>query len=171
MSARPAKEPAAVPPEIQTRLEAAGLRRTLATRALLGLFLANPQGTLSHAQALALLTTRGMEINRVTLYRLLDRLAACGVLQRHTDDGARTWRFSLADTASDGVAPRFECDACHRQFRLTEASAPTQAVASELFRTLAGLGHQGLRMDVAIHGTCASCVPGLDAGSAQEPQP
>ena len=35
MSARPAKEPAAVPPEIQTRLEAAGLRRTLGTRAVL----------------------------------------------------------------------------------------------------------------------------------------
>ena len=53
MSARPAKDAATVPPEIQTRLEAAGLRRTLATRAVLGLFLANPQGTLSHAQALA----------------------------------------------------------------------------------------------------------------------
>jgi Fur family ferric uptake transcriptional regulator len=34
-----------------------------------------------------------LDINRVTLYRLLDRLAACGVLQRHADDGARTWRF------------------------------------------------------------------------------
>jgi Fur family transcriptional regulator, ferric uptake regulator len=73
------------------------LRRTLATRAVLGLFLANPQGTLSHAQALASLQARGLDINRVTLYRLLDRLAACGVLQRHADDGARTWRYGLAD--------------------------------------------------------------------------
>lgn len=152
------KESVMVPAEIQARLERAGLRRTLATRAVLGLFLANPQGTLSHAQALASLTARGLDINRVTLYRLLDRLAACGVLQRHANDDARTWRYGLADT-DEGLAPRFECDACHRQFRLIEGSAPTQAVASDLLRTLAGLGHQGLRVDVAIHGTCASCLP------------
>ena len=121
------KEPVTVPAEIQTRLEAAGLRRTLATRAVLGLFLANPQGTLSHAQALASLQTRGLDINRVTLYRLLERLAACGVLQRQTDDDARTWRFRLADRDDDGAAPRFECDACHRQFRLTGASEPARA--------------------------------------------
>lgn len=158
VSTRPPKEPALVPAEIQARLERAGLRRTLATRAVLGLFLANQQGTLSHAQALASLTARGLDINRVTLYRLLDRLAACGVLQRHANDDARTWRYGLADT-DEGLAPRFECDACHRQFRLIEGSAPTQAVASDLLRTLAGLGHQGLRVDVAIHGTCSSCLP------------
>ncbi|MDP2416133.1 MAG: Fur family transcriptional regulator, partial [Hydrogenophaga sp.] len=120
MTKREPKESVVVPVEMQARLEQAGLRRTLATRAVLGLFLANPQGSITHAQAQQSLTARGLDINRVTLYRLLDRLAACGVLQRHADDGARTWRFSLADTQQDGVLPRFECDACHRQFRLTE---------------------------------------------------
>lgn len=160
------KEP--VPAEIQTRLEAAGLRRTLATRAVLGLFLANPQDTLSHAQALASLQARGLDINRVTLYRLLDRLAACGVLQRQTDDNARTWRFRLADVNDDGAAPRFECDACHRRFRLATASEPTRAVADELMRALAGMGHRGLRLDMAVHGTCADCAdPSI--GAATEP--
>lgn len=159
MTARSAREPVTVPAEIQILLERAGMRRTLATRAVLGLFLANPQGTLSHAQALASLTARGLDINRVTLYRLLDRLAACGVLQRHADDDARTWRFSLAEPETDGMAPRFECDACHRHFRLTEASAPTRAVATDLLRTLASLGHRGQRVNLSIHGTCASCVP------------
>jgi len=158
VSTRPTQEAVSVPAELQARLERAGLRRTLATRAVLGLFLANPQGTLSHAQTLASLQARGLDLNRVTLYRLLDRLAACGVLQRHADDGARTWRYGLADT-EEGLAPRFECDACHRQFRLTEASAPTRAVASDLLRTLASLGHQGQRVDLSIHGTCARCVP------------
>jgi Fur family transcriptional regulator, ferric uptake regulator len=158
LSTRSTQEAVSVPTELQARLERAGLRRTLATRAVLGLFLANPQGTLSHAQALASLQARGLDLNRVTLYRLLDRLAACGVLQRHADDGARTWRYGLADT-EEGLAPRFECDACHRQFRLTEASAPTRAVATDLLRTLASLGHHGQRVDLSIHGTCASCVP------------
>ena len=159
MATRVPKDSPGVPPEIQTRLEAAGLRRTLATRAVLGLFLAHPQGSLSHAQALASLQARGLDINRVTLYRLLDRLAACGVLQRHVDDDARTWRYGLAASGEEALAPRFECDACHRQFRLTEASEPTQAVARDLFRTLARLGHQGQRVDLSIHGTCAGCVP------------
>lgn len=159
MASRTPPDSASVPPEIQTRLEAAGLRRTLATRAVLGLFLASPQGTLSHAQALASLQARGLDINRVTLYRLLDRLAACGVLQRQADDDARTWRYGLAAPEAEAQAPRFECDACHRQFRLTEASEPTRAVARDLFRTLARLGHQGQRVDLSIHGTCAGCVP------------
>ena len=167
VSTRPPKESVMVPAEIQARLERAGLRRTLATRAVLGLFLANPQGTLSHAQALASLTARGLDINRVTLYRLLDRLAACGVLQRHANDDARTWRYGLADT-DEGLAPRFECDACHRQFRLAAASEPARAVADELMRTLAGMGHRGLRLDMAVHGTCADCADPAD-GAATEP--
>jgi len=172
MSTRPAKVTAAVPPEVQTRLEAAGLRRTLATRAVLGLFLTHPQDTLSHAQALASLAARGLDINRVTLYRLLDRLAVCGVLQRHTDPGTRAWRYGLADGGGDeGEAPRFECDLCHRQFRLAAASEPTQVVTSDLLRTLAAQGHRGLRVDVSVHGTCASCVPCAGLGAGGEPLP
>jgi Fur family ferric uptake transcriptional regulator len=149
-----------VPAAIQTRLEAAGLRRTLATRAVLGLFLAQPRGGLTHAQALNALTARGLDINRVTLYRLLDRLAACGVLQRHTDDQARTWRFNLAplDEQRDenGGLPRFECGACHQRFPLTGLNESAREMARDLLRELARMGHRGEQ--VAVHGTCADCV-------------
>jgi Fur family ferric uptake transcriptional regulator len=161
LNPRTPKEPLGVPPEIQSRLEKAGLRRTLATRAVLGLFLARPPGGLTHAQALASLTARGLDINRVTLYRLLDRLAGCGVLQRQADD-ARTWRFSLASPApqatEEGALPRFECDACHRQFALADVGESTRAATHDLFAALARLGHQGNRVDVSIHGTCSGCV-------------
>lgn len=172
MADRAPTQPDPVPAEIQTRLEAGGLRRTLATRAVLGLFLAHPQGSVTHAQAQQSLRARGLDINRVTLYRLLDRLAACGVLQRHADDAARTWHFRLADLTplpdEPAEAPRFECDACHRSFALDGASEPTRAVAGELFRTLARLGHHGDRLELSIHGTCATCVePG--AAPSQEP--
>ncbi len=162
MSPRQTKEPVAVPPHIQTRLEAAGLRRTLATRAVLGLFLAQPHGGLTHAQALNALTARGLDINRVTLYRLLDRLAVCGVLQPQTDDEARTWRFSLAppeaSSRAPGDVPLFECDACHRQLRVADASAATQTLAQDVFSALARLGHQGTRLEVTVHGTCVDCL-------------
>lgn len=155
MSTRTPSAFSGVPAAIQTRLEAAGLRRTLATRAVLGLFLAQPQGSLSHAQALNALTARGLDINRVTLYRLLDRLAACGVLRRQIDEQARTWRFSLAPqeaTPDEGALPRFECDACHRQFPMTDVGE----LARDLLRTLAGQGHRGEQ--VSVHGTCADCL-------------
>ena len=166
MSPRLAREFTGVPPEVQSRLEAAGLRRTLATRAVLGLFLARPLGGLTHAQAQAALTARGLDLNRVTLYRLLDRLAACGVLRREADE-QRIWRFSLAPVAlapsdAEGALARFECDACHLQFELPDASEPTRAVTQDLFRALARLGHQGTRLDLSIHGTCAGCVAPRD---------
>lgn len=161
VSLRPRPALPGVPPEIQSRMEAAGLRRTLATRAVLGLFLARPAGGLTHAQALALLTARGLDINRVTLYRLLDRLAGCGVLLRQADD-ARTWRFSLASPASraleEGALPRFECDACHRHFELTDAGESTRVATHDLLAALARLGHHGERVDVSIHGTCSGCA-------------
>ncbi len=162
MPPRAPKDLLTVPAEIQTRLEAAGMRRTLATRAVLGLFLSRPVGGLTHAQAMTALTTRGLDINRVTLYRLLDRLVACGVLHREADD-QRNWRFSLAPVEAaqkdgGGAAPRFECDACHRQFPLKNAGASIREVTQGLFRELARMGHQGERLDLSIHGTCAACV-------------
>ena len=117
-----ARDAVSVPPEIQGLLERAGLRRTLATRAVLGVFLGKPLVTLNHAQVFSSLASRGLDLNRVTLYRLLDRLVAAGVLHRHADDDARTWRFGLAPLAPEGAVPQFECDACHNQFPLPEAS-------------------------------------------------
>ena len=168
MISRPTKEALAVPADIQQRLERGGLRRTLATRAVLGLFLANPKRSLNHAQAFASLSARGLDINRVTLYRLLDRLVACSVLQRHADDDARTWVFCLVETEQDNQAPSFECDGCHSQFRLPEAGAQASDQANELartlFQTLARMGHQGERLDVLLHGTCANCLEQEGAG-------
>ncbi len=148
------------------RLHQAGLRLTQATRAVLTLFAADAGWSPTHAEVHDALARQGTAPNRVTLYRLLDRLAACGVLDRHADGQGRAWRFSLAPLASDeAAAPRFECDACHRQFRLAEAGAPTRAVADELLRTLAALGHKGERVDFAVHGTCAGCDPATPSHS------
>lgn len=155
--------------ELDGWLVHAGLRRTQATRAVLQLFVADAGWSATHAEVETVLKLQGVEINRVTLYRLLDRLATTGLLARHVNDLTRSWRFALAPdrlcaagagagAGVGGVVPRFECDACHRQFRLTEASPPTQAVADELLKALATLGHQGQRVDLSIHGTCNVCV-------------
>lgn len=153
---------------LETRLAKVGLRRTRALRLVLHVLARDKAWSPSHAELEAVLAQAGEAPNRVTLYRLLDRLVAAGVLQRHVDESGRMWRYQWAAGAAGAghaattdpkeVVPRFECDACHRQFRLTEASQPTQAVAEQLLQTLAHLGHHGERVDLSIHGTCAVCV-------------
>lgn len=150
--------PSAPTPDVLARLRAAGLRLTPATRSVLKLFATDPAWSPTHAEVHDMLRQQGLHINRVTLYRLLDRLANCGVLHRHTDGEERAWRFTRSDdSATDGWATRFECDACHRQFRLGQAGELTQATADKLLRALAAMGHRGERVDVSIHGTCAGC--------------
>ncbi|KJS77014.1 MAG: hypothetical protein Q7J33_06320 [Serpentinimonas sp.] len=92
----PAFTPSPLTPEVLERLHGAGLRLTVATRAVLGVLAGAPQSSPSHFEVLAQLKARGVAINRVTLYRLLDRLAACGLLLRHPDPVERRWRFTWA---------------------------------------------------------------------------
>jgi len=158
---RPTTEADAVPEHVQARLDAAGLRRTLATRAVLGVFLARPGQGLTHAQVLQALRQRGHEPNRVTLYRLLDRLAASQVLARHSDD-RRTWRFTLqgADSGPRAAAlvPRFECRRCGQDRALPALPAAGRGWLRELQRQLAREGDTVERLELALRGVCAPCA-------------
>jgi Fur family ferric uptake transcriptional regulator len=150
-----------VPDHVQARLDAAGLRRTLATRAVLGVFLTRAGQGLSHAQVLQALHQRGHGPDRVTLYRLLDRLAACGVLARHSDD-RRTWRFTL--NGAEGPVrvaepqPRFACRQCGQERLLDGVPAAGRGWLRELRRTLAQQGVAVERVELALHGVCAPCA-------------
>ncbi len=153
-------------------MQGARLRHTQATGRVLALFLQDLQWSPTHAEVQEKLEQEQAPpgqpapppVNRVTLYRLLDRLSDCGILERHPDVHARSWRFTVRPLSAHGaqapaMLPRFECDACHRQFRLNEASEPTRDVADQLLKSLQALGHHGERIDLAIHGTCSGCSP------------
>lgn len=147
------------------RLHDTGLRSTRGARAVLHLFEQAPADwTPTHAELAARLAASGVAVNTVTLYRLLDRLVAVGLLGRHAAPQERAWRFHWQPDASEAAAgsplPHFECDACHAQFPLPAADAPAQAVAEALRRNLATQGHQAAWVDMAVHGTCADCRSG-----------
>ena len=169
MPTRPlARDRAALDPAaLAERLHQAGLRSTRAVLAVAALFdAAGPGWGPTHAEVAARLAERGAPLNPVTLYRLLERLVAAGLLARATPPGERSWRFrwlgtdAAAARAPAAAVPLFECDACHALIPLQGADAPAQAVADALRRTLAGLGHQAARVDLAVHGTCAGCRRG-----------
>ena len=152
---------------IEVLLSAHGLRRTSAARLVLGWLLANPDTSYTHAQLQAALgggVDSPAALDRVTLYRLIDRLAQVGLLLCRVD-ASRTRRYQ-AMPASVHAIPHFECQSCHRDRPLAGAlSGALNASAQDLERAaqtalqaLKALGYQGASMDFAVRGVCADCV-------------
>ena len=142
-------------------LSAHGLRRTATARLVLGWLLAHPDTSYTHAQLQAALTGEGsLALDRVTLYRLIDRLTQVGLLLCRVD--ANRVRRYQAMPASVKAMPHFECQSCHRDSPLdstllTHASDLERAAQSAL-EALKALGYQGLSMDFAVRGLCADCA-------------
>ena len=152
---------------IDALLSAHGLRRTSAARLVLGWLLANPDTSYTHAQLQAALgggADASAVLDRVTLYRLIDRLTQVGLLLCRVD-ASRTRRYQ-AMPASVHAIPHFECQSCHRDSPLAGAlSGALNASAQDLERAaqtaleaLKALGYQGMSMDFAVRGVCADCV-------------
>ena len=155
---QPTTSPPVNPAQTAQVLAQAGLRQTRAVTAVLDLLSADPARSLTHADIEAALQARGVRANRVTIYRLLERLVDAGLLEKHTDHADRAWRFGWRPAGADQALARFECDACHQHFQLPQASATTQEAVHQILDALHSLGHQGQRVDLAVHGTCAGCA-------------
>ena len=156
-----AKAVQAVEDPIDALLAAHGLRRTSAARAVLGYLLATPDTSYTHAQLQHAVSSEGdAPLDRVTLYRLIDRLTQVGLLLCRVD-ASRVRRYQAMPT-SVRTMPHFECQSCHRDSPLAGA---LQARANDLERAaqsaveaLQALGYKGLSMDVALRGVCADCA-------------
>ena len=154
---------------IDALLTAHGLRRTQAARRVLGWLLAHPDTSYTHAQLQAALqddATQGLD--RVTLYRLIDRLTQVGLLLCRVD--ANRVRRYQAMPASVQATPHFECQSCHRDSPLAGAlqasSRDLERAAQTAIEALRALGYTGLSMDVAVRGVCLDCATG-NAGAAE----
>ena len=157
---------------INELLTAHGLRRTTAARQVLGWLLAHPDTSYTHAQLQLALAGDGHqkggtdagELDRVTLYRLIDRLTQVGLLLCRVD-ASRTRRYQAMPAEIHAIA-HFECQTCHRDSPLSGAlSGALKANANDLERAaqtaleaLKALGYQGMSMDFAVRGKCADCV-------------
>lgn len=138
------------------------LRRTQAARLVLGWLLAHPDTSYTHAQLQAALADDSGELDRVTLYRLIDRLTQVGLLLCRVD-ASRTRRYQAMPAGVHAI-PHFECQSCHRDSPLSGA---LQANANDLERAaqtaldaLRALGYKGMSMDFAVRGVCVDCATG-----------
>ncbi len=159
-------EPSADP--IDALLSAHSLRRTAAARLVLGWLLAHPETSYTHAQLQAALVSDSTEaLDRVTLYRLIDRLTQVGLLLCRVD-ASRVRRYQAMPTSVHAI-PHFECQSCRRDSPLAGA---LQANANDLARAaqtaleaLKALGYQGMSLDFAVRGVCVDCATGRPAAS------
>lgn len=166
-SPSPSKSPAVDP--IDALLSAHGLRRTQAARLVLGWLLAHPETSYTHAQLQAALgSDSNPALDRVTLYRLIDRLTQVGLLLCRVD-ASRVRRYQAMPSSVHAI-PHFECQSCHRDSPLAGA---LQANANDLERAaqtaleaLKVLGYQGMSLDFAVRGVCVDCASGQPVAAA-----
>lgn len=148
---------------IDALLTAHGLRKTTAGRLVLGWLLAHPDTSYTHAQLQAVLTDgMAVELDRVTLYRLIDRLTQVGLLLCRVDVN-RVRRYQAMPVSVHAI-PHFECQSCHRDSPLTgalKASAnDLERAAQTALDALKALGYKGMSMDFAVRGVCVDCANG-----------
>jgi Fur family transcriptional regulator, ferric uptake regulator len=155
----------ALPHPVDALLQAHGLRRTAIARRVLGWLLAHADTSFTHAQLLAALADDSarteLPLDRVTLYRLIDRLTQVGLLLCRVD--ANRLRRYQAMPASVRALPHFECQACHRD-RPLDATQELEQAARAAMEALSAVGYRGLSFDLAVRGLCADCASG--AGGA-----
>ena len=143
----------------------AGMRATKAVQAMLALLPAQPVGGWTEARVEAALHDHGVQVNRVTVYRALDRLVQAGVLQRTVDVTRITRYLVVAPAQAAQPAPQLECRACHQHFKLGEGSAAVQSALQALRQALAqSAGIANPTLDINVQGECAQCAD--PAGSA-----
>lgn len=146
-------------PLLSAALRAAGLKATVGRARVLELLRAAAQ-PLSHGDIDLQLTVGAAQIDRVTVYRVLDSLVAAGLALKAVDVRG-VFRFSAAEAgAVHERHAHFRCAACGGVFCL---DAPVPAAP----RLPAGFRLQGLALD--MHGTCARCGDG--GGDARQGRP
>ncbi len=136
--------------EIEERIVAAGLRRTRDRVQVLA-FLLNASRPFTHQE----LSRRLSDMDRVTLYRVLDALESGGLVHRiQGTDGSWRYRAHGEETAGcPGGHPHFLCLRCGRMTCLMDQSLPWVEVPE---------GAKVEDKQFVVSGLCPECAAATD---------
>lgn len=136
------------PSRARDLLQAVEGRVTPARLAVLEILLGS-DAALSHHEIEESIERLGLDIDRVTLYRVLDWLVERDLAHRiaATD---RVWRFNAADRMHTGEHPHFHCTQCGQIICL---DGPDLGVIPAL-----PTGYRCERTEITIHGRCVRCA-------------
>jgi Fur family ferric uptake transcriptional regulator len=151
-------------PSTPTLTLPAGMRATRAVQALLSLLPMQPPAGWTEALVEVALHDQGIPVNRVTVYRALDRLTQAGLLQR-TVNAQRITHYFVVDATAPTASAHLECTACHQHITLDPGAGAVQAALHALREALVqSTGVHKPMLDVAVQGECAQC-----SGDAKPP--
>jgi Fur family transcriptional regulator, ferric uptake regulator len=108
------------------------------------------QAALSHAEIEAALSAEETgELDRVTLYRVLDSLVGCGIASRSLD-ARGVFRFMLKSVQlAHAEHAHFHCQRCGRVFCVESIHAPAPSLPA---------GFIGMSVALEIRGLCPPCA-------------
>lgn len=95
---------------------------------------------------------RSAPVNRVTVYRTLERMVRHGILER-LSTGGRAFHYGLAAIAGQPPHPHFYCTRCGHMDCLSPASLPLDT--TRLQRTFPG---QIEKIEIRLDGICKNCL-------------
>lgn len=145
---------AATASDSESLLRDSGLRVTRAAQMVLEL-LAHTSQPLTHDEVAAAYTAAtGEAPDRVTIYRVLDRLVEAGLCDRRVGPD-RVNRFSRHVEAASGNT--FECDQCHKVLALP-SDPELPKVMGRLGKSLRKQGIDTRHTALTLHGTCGDCA-------------
>lgn len=133
----------------ELRLADLGARATRSRIDVLATLIA-AQRALTHNEVEAHLERR-RDVDRVTLYRVLDWLTAQGLAHKFSGDD-RVWRFSITgpgDVSGGHAHAHFQCSDCGKVICLDEARMPAIALPR---------GFRRREVEVTVKGSCDECA-------------
>ena len=129
-------------------LRAAEGRLTPARLVVLEILL-DSAAALSHHEIEDAIEQRGLDVDRVTLYRVLDWLVERDLAHRIAAED-RVWRFNAVDRVQGGDHAHFHCTRCGQIVCL---EGPDSTAAFALPK-----GYEPERTEITVHGRCPRCV-------------
>ena len=129
-------------------LRAAAGRVTPARLAVLEILL-DSAAALSHHEVEDAVEKHGVDVDRVTLYRVLDWLVERGLAHRIAAED-RVWRFNAAEHLHAAEHAHFHCTRCGQIVCL---DGPDSTATFALPQ-----GYQPERTEITIHGRCPRCA-------------
>ncbi len=131
-------------------LEESGLGHTLNRQRVLEV-IGNNSGPLSARQIFAALS-RSDNINRVTVYRILDLLVEKGLVDR-ISGGGRSYVYGLAPNENHPAHPHFYCKSCGNLECLTPQRLNVDL--QDMQRTFPGVIEN---VEIRVAGVCKNCL-------------
>jgi Fur family transcriptional regulator, ferric uptake regulator len=101
--------------------------------------------------------SRGLAIDRVTIYRVLDWLTGNGLAHKIAGDD-RVWRYNVAGHEHAREHAHFKCNRCGTVICLDDVDRkPTVRLPA---------GFRSQEIELLVKGLCAGCVPSRVSGAA-----